>query len=77
MVKTSEITKSVRSFNGLREALFDELDNLRSGNGDLGRVRAVCAVAGRINDTLHAEVKVRKMMGTDAGTTQSMRSLLT
>jgi len=56
-----------RTFAGLRDALFDELDAIRSGNGDFARVRAVSQIAGRVHDNIHAEAKARRMLGTNAG----------
>lgn len=65
-----------RTLTGMRDAIFDEIDALRSGNGDLRRVRAVAQLAGRVNDTVHAEVKARRLIGETAGDPQGLRSLL-
>ncbi|CAB4157020.1 hypothetical protein UFOVP747_51 [uncultured Caudovirales phage] len=59
------MSKIERTFGGLRTALFDEIDAMRAGNGDPERVRAIVQLAGRVNDTIHAEVKARKLTGTD------------
>jgi hypothetical protein len=68
--------KMPRTFSGMRDALFDEIDAMRSGNGDLERVRAVVQLTGRVNDAVHAEVKARKLLGESAGDPAGMRSLL-
>ena len=73
---TEETPKLLRSFAGLRSALFDELDALRAGNSDTTRVRAVVQVAGRINDTVHAEMKVRKALGDHAGNIETIKALV-
>jgi len=73
---TATVNDIPRSFAGLRTALFDELDLVRSGNGSAERVRAVVAIAGRVNDTVHAEMKARKALGEQAGSVEAVRSLL-
>lgn len=67
---------SDRTFNGLRHAMWDEIDALRNGNGDLERIRALQQLAGRINDTIHAESKARKLLGTEITETANLRSML-
>jgi hypothetical protein len=49
---------------------------LRNGNGDLERIRALQQLAGRINDTVHAEAKARKLLGTEISETANLRTLL-
>jgi hypothetical protein len=65
-----------RTFNGLRHAMWDEIDALRNGSGDMERIRALQQLAGRINDTVHAEAKARKLLGTEISETANLRALL-
>lgn len=65
-----------RTIAGLQSALFDEIDNIRSGNGDMQRVRAVAQVTGRVNELIHAEVKVRRLIGAESGETTNLKNLL-
>jgi len=69
-------TKTDRTFNGLRHAMWDEIEALRNGNGDLERIRALQQLAGRINDTIHAEAKARKLLGTEISETANLRAML-
>ena len=57
--------KVERTFSGLREALFDEVDALRNGAGDSERIQLLCKLAGRVHDSIHAEAKARKLLGAD------------
>ena len=57
-----------RTGNGLRNALFDEIDLIRSGNGDRRRAMAVAALAGRVMDTVKVEIDYAKQMSLAAKT---------
>lgn len=59
-------TKINRTFDGLRNALFDEIDAMREGRGNYEQARAIVQASAQINETVHAEAKVRKMIGIPA-----------
>lgn len=52
----------IRTGQGLRDALFDEIDLLRTGNGDRRRAMAVASLAGRVMDTVKVEIEFAKQM---------------
>lgn len=51
-----------RSSQALRDALFDELDELRSGNGDPARALAVSRLAQQILSTARVEMEFHRMV---------------
>ena len=51
---------TVRTSAGLRDALFDELDNLRNGSTNPARANAVAKLAGQVVDTVKMELDVQK-----------------
>ncbi len=53
--------KMDRSLQGLSEAMFDALDELRDGTGSVEKVKAICDVSGRISTMIHAQIKVIQM----------------
>lgn len=48
--------KKQRTSQALRDALFDELEELRSGNGDTGRALAVANLAKQIINIAKVEI---------------------
>jgi hypothetical protein len=56
-------TKIERNLQGLVNALFDEIDNMRNGSGSAERVRQICQIAGRVNALVNTEIKFRKHVG--------------
>jgi hypothetical protein len=62
-----------RTAQGLRDALFDEIDALRSGNGDRRRSMAVVAAAKAVLGTVQIEIDYQQHIalmsktGDDAG----------
>ena len=48
--------KSSRTTQGLRDILFDEIDDLRSGNGDAAKSMAVAGLAKQIINTAKVEL---------------------
>lgn len=68
--------KIERSFSGLRHALFDEIDAMKSGRENYEQARAVVQVASQINATVHAEYKVRKMIEASPGADSSLKKLV-
>lgn len=69
-------TKIARTLPGLRSALLDELDAIREGNGDTDRVKAICQIAGRFNELTHTEIKVRRLLATEAPPARALKELL-
>lgn len=53
-------TNANRTFHGLRDVLFDEIDTLRGPNPDPRRAMAVSSLAKQITNTVMAEVTVAK-----------------
>lgn len=56
-VPTSPVT---RTFHGLRDVLFDEINALRGPNPDPRRALAVSSLAKQITNTVMAELSVAK-----------------
>ena len=54
--------KVMRTSAGLRDAIFDELDSIRSGTSNPTRSNAVAKLAGSIVETVRMEVEVQKHM---------------
>ena len=57
---TTEISKTVRTSAGLRDALFDELDSLKNGVSNPAKANAVAKVADQIISTVKMELNVQK-----------------
>lgn len=55
-----DATPVVRTSAGLRDAIFDELDAIRTGNSNPTRANAVAKLAGSIVETVRMEVEVQK-----------------
>lgn len=55
-------TKPTRTSQGLRDILFDEIEELRSGNGDPWRALAVSQLAKQIVSTVRAEMNFMKQV---------------
>lgn len=53
--------KVLRTSEGLRDRLFDEIDRLRTGDADVAEARAVAALASQIINTVHMEIEVAKL----------------
>lgn len=54
------MNSSKRTSIGLRNALFDEIDALRRGDGDPHRAMAVAKLASTIIDTVRIEMQFKK-----------------
>ena len=52
----------VKSTEGLRDALFDEINMLRSGVGNPQRAKAVAQMAARIIDSLRVQIQYGKLL---------------
>ena len=53
---------AVRTGQGLRDVLFDEIDALRAGVGDRRRAMAISALAAQIINTAKAEIEYQRML---------------
>lgn len=60
MTKKTEVASVSRTSAGLRDAIFDELDAIRSGDSNPTRANAVAKLAGSIVETVRMEVEVQK-----------------
>lgn len=60
MSKTVNTKPVVRTSAGLRDALFDELDALKSGETNPAKANATAKLAGGIIDTVKMEMDVQK-----------------
>lgn len=63
MSKTERIENAlpvVRTSAGLRDALFDALDGLRSGTTNAATANAVAKLADQVVQTVHMELAVQK-----------------
>ncbi len=68
-VSESSLDPSVRTGEGLRDVLFDEIDSLRSGRGDRRRALAVANLAQQIINTVKVELDYERhlaLLGTTA-----------
>jgi hypothetical protein len=50
-----------RTSKGLRDMLFDTIEQLRTGKCEIGKARAIAAVAGQIVNTVHMEIAVANL----------------
>ena len=51
-----------KTIEGLREALFDELNLVRSGKGSLQQARAVAQLAAQAIDSMRVQIQYGRMM---------------
>ena len=51
-----------KTIEGLREALFDELNLVRSGKGNLQRSRAVAQLASQSIDSIRVQIQYGRML---------------
>lgn len=50
------------TIEGLREALFDEINLLRSGKGNLQRARAVAQLSAQAIDSIRVQIQYGRML---------------
>jgi hypothetical protein len=69
--------KTNRSSQALRDALFNELEELQSGEGDPARALAVARLAQQIVSTARVEMEFLRMAGAamEKGTTVTMGTM--
>lgn len=53
--------KVSRTTKGMRDALFDEIDALRNGTGDVQKAQAIAALANNIVKIARAEMEFYKL----------------
>lgn len=47
---------------GLRDALFDEINGLRAGTTTVQRAKAIALLAARVIESIRAQVQIQKLM---------------
>ena len=52
----------IKSTEGLRDALFDEINRIRSGQSDPKRARIVATMAARIIDSIRVQIQYGKLL---------------
>ena len=52
----------IKSTEGLRDALFDEINMIRAGNGNEKRARAIALMASRIIDSIRVQIQYGKLL---------------
>lgn len=62
MTSVQTLVRTVRTAAGLRDALFEELDNLRSGRSTPRQSTAVARVAAEIIKSVHMEIEFHSVM---------------
>lgn len=55
------MTEIARNSAGLREALFEQIEKIRSGKGDVAEARTVATLASAICATVKMEIDVAKL----------------
>lgn len=62
MTKKAEITATpiVRTSAGLRDAIFDEIDGIRTGSSNPTRANAVAKLAAGVVETVRMELEVQR-----------------
>lgn len=58
--KMEDVAPVVRTSAGLRDALFDALDGLRSGTTNAASANAIAKLADQVVQTVHMELAVQK-----------------
>jgi hypothetical protein len=61
MSKGNEI-EIPKTIEGLREALFDEINELRSGKGNLQRARAIAQLGAQAIDSIRVQIQYGRML---------------
>lgn len=64
----TKINNVVRTSSGLRDALFDELDNLRNGNSNPHQARAVASIASQVISSVRMEINYRTFLNEQEAT---------
>lgn len=54
------MTQTVRTSAGLRDALFDELDNLKNGTSNPAKANAIAKLSDQVIATVKMELDVQK-----------------
>lgn len=59
---SKEIVEIPKTIEGLREALFDEINSVRNGNGNLQRARAVAQLAAQAIDSIRVQIQYGRLL---------------
>lgn len=59
-MKDKTLAPVPRTAEGLRDALFDEINLLRAGKGNLARARALSQLARQVIDSLRVQVQFQR-----------------
>ncbi len=51
-----------KTIEGLREALFDEINQLRSGKGNLQRARAIAQLSAQTIDSIRVQIQYGRLL---------------
>lgn len=62
MSKEDLMIKIPKTAEGLRDALFDEINLLRRGKGNLQRARAISQLSGQVIDSLRVQIQHGRLM---------------
>jgi len=54
------LSKIDRTGQGLRDALFDEIDAIRAGKGDRRQAMAVATLASKVMETVKVEIELAR-----------------
>lgn len=57
-----EMIPILKTSEGLRDALFDEINLLRSGKGNPQRARTICLIASRIIDSIRVQIQYGRLL---------------
>lgn len=60
MTEATQMSQTVRTSAGLRDALFDELDNLRNGTSNPAKANAIAKLSDQVISTVKMELDVQK-----------------
>ena len=52
----------IKSTEGLRDALFDEINLIRAGQGNEKRARAIALMAARVIDSIRVQIQYGKLL---------------
>ena len=62
MKRKPELVAIPKTMEGLRDALFDEIIELRGGRGNLQRARAVAQLASQAIDSIRVQIQYSRML---------------
>jgi hypothetical protein len=57
-----EVIVIPKTIEGLRDALFDEINSLRSGQGNLQQARAIAQLSAQAIDSIRVQIQYGRML---------------